>query len=232
MTTTKDRIRFQHDREGVSSRSTAALFSDRTHAGEELAHRLRPHAPPESSLVAVSPGGVLVGAEVRRRLGLPLRYVPVTRVHLSGHDEILAGAVSPAGDRVVDDTALSLVAPTAESLDRSVRHAMQVGRRRQREAGTDESDVPVGLQVVLVSDGLDPHVCLHAAARTLRRRGAYHLTLAVPWATDRTLRCAESWADLVVTGVPNNAGPPLAPVYAKLSTVPESSIGVILHSRS
>lgn len=217
-------------RESRTSPPPSALYHDRAHAGRELAERLLRHVRRESYLAAVSPGGVRIASVVSRRLGLPLRYVPVTRLHLPGHDEILAGAVSAAGDRVLDDAAVSLAAPTAAVLDSSVRHAVEVGRRRERQAGTNSSELPPDSQAILVSDGLDPQLCLRAAARTLRRRGAYHVTLAVPSAPERTLRQAESWAELIVTLSNGAAVPHTVPLYATLPPVRESSVASLLRS--
>jgi predicted phosphoribosyltransferase len=183
-------------------------------------------------LVAISSGGVRIGVEVSKELGLPLRFLPVAGTRLAGQDEILAGAVAATGEHVFDDTALALAAPASPSLDQSLRNAEAKARRCRRRQQADHVAIPERAETILVSDGLDPDVCLRTAAEALRRRGTNHVTFAVPCHTERTLERARAWADLVVTAVPTDAGPTALAWYAALSPVPMSSVPALLRSCS
>lgn len=46
------------------------LFKDRIDAGKQLAEKLKDHVGPDGIALAIPRGGVIVGAEIARRLGL------------------------------------------------------------------------------------------------------------------------------------------------------------------
>jgi len=71
------------------------LFDDRLDAGRRLAAALRSQTPSDAVVVALSDGGVVVGAEIAHALRLPLDLLVVRKIRYPGAPERVLGAVGP-----------------------------------------------------------------------------------------------------------------------------------------
>lgn len=158
-------------------------FLCRLEAGRALARRLE-HLRGEGSnlvLLAMPRGGIPVAYEVARALGIPLEVMLTRRLEVPGEPSVVIGAVAEEGSVVLDEaTALShglgpeAFKELAEGAALQLRHDVAVYR--------GERPLPFveGRCVVLVDDGITSGACARAAARSLRRRGARKIILAVP----------------------------------------------------
>src|SRR4051794_2325033 len=79
-------------------------FQDRSDAGRQLARRLVGYAGRRDVVVLALPrGGVTVGAEVARALGLALDVLVVRKLGVPGHEEFAMGAIASGGVRIISD---------------------------------------------------------------------------------------------------------------------------------
>src|SRR5437773_12307326 len=79
-------------------------FRDRCEAGQALAQRLQAYAGRSDVLVLALPrGGVPVGYEVARALGVPLDVFIVRKLGVPGHAELAMGAIASGGARVLNE---------------------------------------------------------------------------------------------------------------------------------
>ncbi len=79
-------------------------FHDRADAGVRLAARLRHFAGRRDVLVLALPrGGVPVGFEVARSLGVPLDVFGVRKLGVPGREELAMGAIASGGVRVLNE---------------------------------------------------------------------------------------------------------------------------------
>jgi predicted phosphoribosyltransferase len=177
-------------------------FEDARAAGRALAERLGARGVRGDAVVlAVARGGVGVGAEVAKGLGLPLDLVLLRRLLLTrgplrpacaasvagaGHlDEEVAAALGPGGQ---DPTLREFVADALAELDSEAR-ACRGGRPALDLAGKT---------VFLVDNGVRTGSTMLAAVRALRPRSPARIFAAAPVADAAALDGLSDAADEVV----------------------------------
>jgi putative phosphoribosyl transferase len=155
-------------------------FSDRVEAGERLAEVLAGRVQPSAVVLAIPRGGVIVAAEVARRLGAPLDVVVPRKLGAPGNPELAVGAVAD-GVEVIDAEAVARLGVDPDALRVEVaRQTAEVARRTAAYRSGRPSPALADRTVVLVDDGVATGWTALAAARCCRRAGAAHVMLAVP----------------------------------------------------
>lgn len=176
------------------------MFHDRHHAGQALAAALS-HTARGSVVIALPRGGVPVGYEIARALGLPLDIIGVRKIGAPQQPELAVGAIvedQPPNVMLDESLCESLnlsqadLAPTIEQEQLELRRRDAVYR-----AGRGPLDV-TGRSVVVVDDGVATGSTMLAVLDALRRRGATHLLVATPVGSPRAVRMLWSAADEVV----------------------------------
>ncbi|MFA5937314.1 MAG: phosphoribosyltransferase family protein [Candidatus Paceibacterota bacterium] len=155
-------------------------FRDRTDAGKHLAKKLSAYAHhPDAIVIAPPNGGVAVGAEIARRLGLPLDIITPRKIPEERRKQWSVGAVTETGT-VIWDTAHAKL-ESGHYLRNAVRlRAADARRRLARFRGRGYRRDVKGKTVILVDDGVARGWTLAAAAKTLRAEGASRIIIAVP----------------------------------------------------
>jgi putative phosphoribosyl transferase len=174
-------------------------FRNRHDAGRRLAALLEPFRGERPVVVGIPRGGVPVAAEVAQALGAALDVAVVRKIGAPRSPEFAIGALAEGGvcvlsDQVVRALGLSegelqaLIARVeGELLERLVRYR---GEREPAELG--------GRTAILVDDGLATGRSALAAVRSLRKRGAARVVLAVPVAAPESAGELRRHADEVV----------------------------------
>lgn len=182
------------------------IFRDREHAGILLAERLRSYAGTSALVLALPRGGVPVGYQVARALGLPLDVIVARKLGVPGQPELGIGAIAPGGVRVVDERLLSMLKITPGELEEVTRReAAELRRRIERyRAGRPEPDVRARTAII-VDDGLATGVTAVAAVNAIQRQGPSAVVLAAPAAAAETVRRLRPLVDeLVVLQAPED----------------------------
>jgi putative phosphoribosyl transferase len=163
------------------------IFRDRLDAGERLAavlHRYR--EAPETVVLGIPRGGVVVARAIAVALHLPLGICPVRKLGAPGNPELAVGAVDDQ-DVVVFDQKLSRHLGLTEDdlVDAAARQRQEL---RQWLAGFGANVVPAleGRTAILTDDGVATGYTAQAGIESLRRRGARRVVLAVPVAPPDT----------------------------------------------
>jgi putative phosphoribosyl transferase len=166
------------------------LWRSRQEAGAALADRLRAQEWPtgQTVLLALPRGGVPVGAEVARRLGLPLATWSVRKVADPSSPELAIGAVAAGGVVVWRDGGER--AREQGWLQKEERELA----RRQALFGDPDPHHLQGRHLVVIDDGIATGMTVRAALLSLKQLQPASLTLAVP-VVDREV--AEELAPLV-----------------------------------
>ncbi len=175
-------------------------FRDRTHAGRELARALERYAGRADAIVLGLPrGGVVVGAEVARALGLPLDVFLVRKLGVPGHEELAMGAIASGGVRVLNDDVLASLRIGPDAIERvAEQERAELARREAAYRGDRPPPDVRGRTVLLVDDGLATGASMRAAVSALRAMGPAAVVVAVPTAPEETCEEFERIVDEMV----------------------------------
>lgn len=177
------------------------MFRDRVDAGRALGQRLRALLGGGGDLLvlALPRGGVPVGFEVARILGVPLDVFVVRKLGTPGHEELAMGAIATGGVTVLNEGVVrrlgiprSSIAATAE------REARELVRREQLFRDGRPPARVEGRTVILVDDGVATGSTMRAALRALRQQGPARIVVGVPVGAPETCEEFEHEADAVV----------------------------------
>src|SRR3712207_1321207 len=156
-------------------------FEDREDAGRRLAERLARYRDEHPLVFALPRGGVPVGYEISRALGVPLDVFVARKLGAPGQPEFGIGAVAPGGVRVLNGNVVERLGIPADYLEMVTRRETAEVERRLRHFRGDRSEPEVwGRTVILVDDGLATGVTARAAVEALKRLGPRRLVLAAP----------------------------------------------------
>lgn len=173
------------------------VFPHRRAAGERLAGLLAKYKGSDATVLAIPAGGVPVGVQLARSLGLPMQVAPVSKVLLPWTTESGYGAVAFDGTVWIDESAVESYRLGKEQVEKAIADARaKVERRRARFCG--EPLAIKGRTVILVDDGIAAGSTMRTAIAALRNLGAARVVVAVPTAHDRSLATLRALADEAV----------------------------------
>lgn len=172
---------------------------NRVHAGEVLAEAVRERNLPRPMVILGIPrGGVVVAAEMARRLDAALGVVVARKLRAPHQPELAIGAVTASGATYVDKS----IAADAGADDSYIarERERQVEEAQRREDAFDGIHRPPleGATVVVVDDGIATGSTAVAALRSVREAGAARVVLAVPVAHPRAIHLLRPEADDIV----------------------------------
>lgn len=174
-------------------------FADRHDAGRRLATLVAGLHLQEPLVVGIPRGGVPVAAEVARVIRAPLDIVVVRKIGAPQNPEYALGALAEGDVSVIDHKTVQLLGLGAIELEEVVGRARQELSERTRRYRAGHPPAPLaGRTVVLVDDGLATGRSAQAAVRSLRRRGAARVILAVPVAAPESVQTLGDMVDEVV----------------------------------
>ncbi|MBZ4330705.1 phosphoribosyltransferase [Corallococcus interemptor] len=177
------------------------LFRDRVEAGRALGQRLRDLLGGGGDLLvlALPRGGVPVGFEVARILGVPLDVFVVRKLGTPGHEELAMGAIATGGVTVLNEGVVRrLGIPRSAIAAAAEREARELVRREQLFRDGRPPAPVEGRTVVLVDDGLATGSTMRAALRALRQHQPARIVVGVPVGAPETCADLEREADLLV----------------------------------
>ena len=209
---------------------TTRRFADRYDAGRRLAEVLTRYAGWSDVLVVALPrGGVPVGYEVSRALGVPLDVMQVRKLGVPGREELAMGAIASGGVRIVSDSVVeALGIPDRVIATVAAAEAQELERReRIYREGRLFPDVR-GRTVILVDDGLATGSTMRAAAVALRSLGADRLVAAVPVAPRESCDAIRDAVDEVVCAVTPERFVAVGEWYDDFSQTDDAEVGELL----
>ena len=175
-------------------------FDDRRDAGRQLAALLGRFRGERPVIVGMPRGGVPVAAEVAKALGAPLDVAVVRKIGAPQNPEFAIGAVAEGGVRLLSGEAAGPLGLTPAEVRLLYERAEQeLSDYVRRYRGSGEPARLDGRTVILVDDGLATGRSAAVALRSLRRRGAKRLILAVPVAASASARALGELADEVLS---------------------------------
>ncbi len=178
------------------------MFRDRCQAGRQLAEELGGGyvGANDTIVLGIPRGGVIVAAEIARRLKLPLDVVIASKIGAPGNPEFAIGAVDCDG-AVTQNVRAGYSLLELEHLAMPVQD--KIRRRLELYRGSRPNPVVAGQTVILVDDGIATGLTVVAAVDYLKRHEAERIILATPVvAADAAAKLRERVDELVAVEEP------------------------------
>ncbi len=175
------------------------MFQDREEAGRLLAQRLLPwRGRPQTLVLAIPRGGVIVGREVAKALDLPLDLTIVRKIGFPGNPELAIGAVDLSGVVTFnEEIAVERIDPAYLRAEIE-KELFEARRRAATFRGKTKAPNLSGQRVILVDDGVATGQTTQAAINYLRQQGVKEIILAVPVASPETAKRLAALADRTI----------------------------------
>jgi predicted phosphoribosyltransferase len=150
-------------------------------------------------VLALPRGGVPVGAEVAKGLDAPLDVLLVRKLGVPWQPELGMGSIGEGGVRVLNDDVVSefrLGPVDIESVEEWERRVIETLVAAYRK---DRAPVPLeGRTVIIVDDGIATGSTALAAIEVSKARGAAHIVVTAPVASQQAVAKLATHADEVV----------------------------------
>lgn len=210
-------------------RPSRIRFSDRAEAGRVLAQRLESFRGTDAVVLGLPRGGVPVGYEVSRHLGLPLDVIVVRKLGVPSQPELAMGAIGEDGVRFVDERLVEAagVRPAdLESVEAAERE--ELGRRVRRYRG-DRDRIPLeGKVALIVDDGIATGSTARVAATVARLSGATSVVIAAPVGPLDAVDRFDAEADEVVIAVTPDHFQAIGSFYDDFSQTTDAEVRSLL----
>jgi predicted phosphoribosyltransferase len=176
------------------------IFYDRHDAGKQLGEVLKEMEIEDDILVLALPrGGVPVGYEVARALGVPLDVWVTRKIGAPGNPEFAIGAVASDGTLILDEEVVEQLNIPREYIDAEVeRQLAEIERRMKLYRKGRPMPRIEGRTIILTDDGVATGSTVRASLEALRKHNPKQLILAVGVGPPSTIRQLEEVADQVV----------------------------------
>lgn len=180
------------------------MFKDRKEAGEKLAQALtRYQGAPDTIVLALPRGGVVVGFEVARALGLPLDIVVPRKIGAPGNPEYAIGAITETGEAIFNEQEVKLVDPAWLSAE--MKKEKEEAQRRLTAYRAGPPPELENKTVIIVDDGVATGYTMRAAVEGVKARHPSYIVVAVPHgAVDSIALLRKEVNEAVALEVPEN----------------------------
>ena len=160
---------------------------------------MEPHLHENAVLLALPAGGVPVGYEVAKQLGLTLDLAIVRKIQIPWNTEAGFGAVAWDGSVVLNEALVKELTLTPRQIEESISLAKLIMSERVRKFRGDRSFPDIrGKAVALIDDGLASGYTMLAAIDSVRKKKPRKLVVAVPTGSTGAIQLVSSRADLVI----------------------------------
>lgn len=157
-------------------------YRDRKEAGQVLAQKLQAYANRNDVIVLALPrGGVPVGFEIAKSLGVPLDVFIVRKLGVPGYSELAMGAIAMGGAQVFNDDVIREFSISKEEI-KAVITSEEAELERRVFAYRGDHPFPSlhDKTVILVDDGIATGATMRAAVKALRQLQPTSIIIAVP----------------------------------------------------
>lgn len=175
------------------------LFRNRADAGKHLAERLSQHYGIEVIVFAIPRGGVPVAIKVAKKLEAPLDIVVPCKITIPHNPEAGYGAVTEDGTTVLNEPLVRRLGLTKPQIERQAREVRAEIERRSAIYRDQLLASPVdGKTAIIIDDSLASGFTIVAAVKSIKRRKAARIVVAVPIASGTAYDLIKPLADDLV----------------------------------
>jgi putative phosphoribosyl transferase len=176
------------------------IFKNRHEAGVKLAAKLEKfRSQPQTVVMGLARGGVVVAHAVAEALHLPLDVIVIRKVGAPDQEELAVGAVDEEGDGFLNQGIIRTLNISPEYIQKEVDHQKKVAQQRAAlyRKGKKKTDIQ-GKTLIVVDDGIATGASVRAALLGLKKKGAAKIILAVPVAAADSLKSLSKEVDETV----------------------------------
>jgi len=174
------------------------VFKDRQDAGIKLAAAMKKLKGKKDVLLFALPrGGVVLGAEVAKALGLPFDVLVTRKLGAPFNPEFAIGSLAETGEVIWNEA--ERAASDKKVLDDIVREEAAEAERRVKKyrQGRALPDM-AGQTVVIIDDGVATGLTVRAAVAAAKAKQAERVVIAVPHGARDSLEALRQEADEVI----------------------------------
>jgi erythromycin esterase-like protein/predicted phosphoribosyltransferase len=182
-------------------------------------------------VLALPRGGVPVGYEVARALGLPLDIFVVRKLGVPGREELAMGAIASGGVVVLNQEVVRGLNISSDVLRQTAQQEYEELQRRQTEYRGDRPEIDVaGKTPILVDDGLATGSSMRAAIRSLRKLNPAKIVVAVPSAPSATCNALRAEVDDVICATTPHPFYAVGQSYQDFTQTTDEQVRDLLHA--
>jgi putative phosphoribosyl transferase len=160
---------------------------------------LAAHRAPDEVVLSLARGGVVVGYQVARALGVPLEILVCQRMMVQSCPSVAVGAVAEGGASYIDFGRAQAMEVAPEEIQHALRAVrLEVERRAQLYRGGRPLPELLGRKVILVDDGIASGATARVALAAVRELRPREVVVAVPVVARSVAEGLRRWADAVV----------------------------------
>ncbi len=176
------------------------MLPNRVEAGRLLAKKLLSLPQPAGSCVISLPrGGVVVGDQIARELGLPMDILVVRKIGMAGHSEYAIGAISEHGETFLDNETIKEYRVSWDYIEREIHHQKEHLEEYKQSFSLDRKRLDLAAQnVIIADDGLATGHTMRVAIQDIRKQRAKSITVAIPVGPKETVLALKALVDRVV----------------------------------
>jgi len=154
---------------------------------------------PNTIILALPRGGVIVGYEVAKILNLPLDIVVPRKIGAPANPEFAIGAITETGVGIFEEMAIGAYGITESYLQNEIKkEKAEAERRLKLYRGTR---APLDLKnktVIIVDDGLATGLTMRAAVKTVKILGAAKIIVAIPVTSPEAAELVKKEVDEII----------------------------------
>jgi putative phosphoribosyl transferase len=205
------------------------VFTDRTHAGRELAARLEEAVRQPCVIAAIPRGGVAVALPISERLAAPLTVIFARKLTDPREPELAFGALTEDGEAILDQVSISALGLRPFEVEWAKgRVAAEIRRRIRLYRVPPLGRLLPGRTAIIVDDGLATGFTMQAAVAYARRHGAREVIIAVPCASADAAHGLEPAVDRVISLIVDDAFESVGRYYADFRPVGDDEVVAML----
>lgn len=160
-------------------------FHDRAQAGDMLADQLTQYRYENTAVLALSPGGVVVGEQIARRLHTALSLLLTSRITAPGDDSLVLGTIDQNGlftynSMIAAGEMEEYMEEMRNYLEEQKMHSMYEMTTIVGEHGLADPAQLAGRNVIIATDGVKNGLSFDAALHFLHKIQTEKIIAAIP----------------------------------------------------
>ena len=176
------------------------IYKNRMDAGIQLALKLEKFKnQPDTIVIALPRGGVIVGFEVAQALQLPLDLIFPRKIGAPFNEELAIGAITETGEGFLNKNLIDSLHIDIEYVKQTIEKEKKEAQRRLSIYRGNKPFLSLeGKTVILVDDGIATGATMKAAILDIKKRKASQLIIAVPVASYETIHQMQPLVDEII----------------------------------